>query len=111
MKVKTSYETRVIVNGEIWEATLEYSNRKRRISKNYTSKSKVVERRIYPVKVIHENGKAIYAVDLTDDRRRGIVQFKESTYRISKSKMNFFLHEIDDWVHHVLGKDIEIVWV
>lgn len=110
-KVKTKYEARVEVDGQTWLATVEYSNEERRISKGYYSKCKAVEYRMYPITIEHKDGYTVESVNIHDDRRRGCIEVKESTFRISKRKMDYFLSRADEWVHNALGKDLEINWV
>ena len=110
MAVKTKYTARVNVNGEVWEASVEYSIKDRKYGNEYF-RCKAVEYYMSPVKVEQKDGYTVVTVDPYDDRRRKCTEVKESTFRISQRKMDYFLSVADEWVHHVLGKDVEIVWV
>lgn len=107
-KVKTKYMAKVEVDGEVWVARVEYTNGIRTFG-TYRTKSKAIEYEMYPIKIEQSEFCVVETKDV--DRRRACTEVKESTFRISQRKMNYFLSVADEWVHHVLGKDIEIVWV
>ena len=109
-KVKTKYMARVNVNGEVWEASVEYSIKDRWFGSE-CHRCKAVEYYMSPVKVEQKDGYTVTTVDPYDDRRRKCTEVKESTFRISQRKMNYYLSRADEWVHNALGKDLEIVWV
>lgn len=108
VKVKTKYMAKVEVDGEVWVARVEYTNRIRTFG-TYRTKSKAIEFEMYPIKIEQSEFCVVETKDV--DRRRACTEIKESTFRISKRKMDYFLSRADEWVHNALGKDLVINWV